>query len=273
MVYQTSVCQVNIPPTSVNMWYVPGVQLSEVNAVDSGAPQSVALQAYRILERAVGERTLTRGTRLPSERDLAARLRVSRSTLRQVLGALADAELIEASPQRGWFVSDGPISDPPNALVSFTESARLRGIVAGSRVIDRRVRPITLGEQDELRAAPGTDILEIRRVRTLDGTPVSVDDSHVVVSRSPGIETMDLENRSLYEAMGATTGGRPIRSDYALHADGADETVAALLHLHEGSPVLVGRELAYGRSGDRLLTARLVYRADAYTFRATLYSH
>lgn len=246
--------------------------LSEVRAVDPDAPQSVALQAYRILERAVGEPAVARGTRLPSERDLAERLGVSRSTLRQVLGALADAELVEASPQRGWFVSDGPISDPPNALVSFTESARSRGIVAGARVIDRIIRPATLAEQEELRIAPGADILEVRRVRTLDGTPVTVDDSRIVTSRAPGIEAMDLEGRSLYEALGSTPGGHPVRSDYALHADGADEAVATLLHVSEGSPVLVGRELAYGRTGDCLLVARLVYRADAYTFRATLFS-
>lgn len=247
------------------------VPLLDIQAVDPDAPQSVALQAYRILERSIGERVLTQGTRLPSERELAGRLGVSRSTLRQVLGALADAELIEASPQRGWFVARGPLSDPPNALISFTESARLRGIVAGSRVIDRRVRPITLAEQEELRAAPGTEILEVRRVRTLDGTPVTVDDSRIVVPRVPGIESTDLEDRSLYEAMAETAGGRPVRSDYALHADGADETVAELLDIEPGAPVLVGRELAYGRSGDCLLTARLVYRADAYTFRATLY--
>lgn len=250
----------------------PVVQLSEVHAVDPHAPQSVALQAYRILERAVGEGAIARGSRLPSERVLSERLGVSRSTLRQVLGALADAELVQASPQRGWFVSDGPISDPPNALVSFTESARSRGIMAGARVIDRTVRPATLAEQDELRIAPGADILVVRRVRTLDGTPVTVDDSRIVISRVPGIETMDLEDRSLYDAMGATSGGHPVRSDYALHADGADQTVASLLHIGEGAPVLVGRELAYGRTGDCLLVARLVYRADAYTFRATLFS-
>ena len=246
--------------------------LHAVDAVDPDAPQSVALQAYRILERAVGDRVLSPGTRLPSERELAQRLGVSRSTLRHVLAALADAELVEASPQRGWFVTDGPISDPPNALISFTESARLRGIVAGAHVISSTVRPITLAEQDELRAAPGTNIFEVHRVRTLDGTPVCVDVSCVVLQHVPGLDTADLEGESLYEAMERTGGERPARSDYALHADGADPDVAALLDIAVGSPVLVGRELAYGRSGNRLLMAKLVYRSDAYTFRATLYS-
>ena len=243
----------------------------DVPAVDSAAPQSAALQAYRILVQAMDSRVLPPGSKLPSERDLARRLGVSRSTLRHVLAALADAELVEASPQRGWFVTDGPISDPPNALVSFTESARLRGIRPGAKVLSSTVRPITLPEQDEFRAAPGIDILEVERLRTLDDTPVSIDVSCIVMARVPGIETVDLEDASLYEAMARVGQVPPVRSDYAVHAEGADERAAALLNIDVGAPVLIGRELTYGKNGNRLLSAHLTYRGDAYTFRATLY--
>ena len=241
-------------------------------AVDSAAPQSTALQAYRILERAMGDSAFPPGSKLPSERDLARHLRVSRSTLRHVLAALADSELVEASPQRGWFVTDDPISDPPNALVSFTESAKLRGIRAGAKVLSSEVRPITLSEQDDLRAAPGTDILEVKRLRTLEDTPVCVDVSRIVVVRVPGIETVDLDDASLYEAMASVGNVPPVRSDYALHADAADAPTAALLDIEVGTPWLGFRELSYSSSGDPLLSAHLTYRADAYTFRATLYA-
>lgn len=250
---------------------VPLMDVLDVPAVDSAAPQSAALQAYRILERAMDSRVLPPGSKLPSERDLALRLGVSRSTLRHVLAALADSELVEASPQRGWFVTDGPISDPPNTLVSFTESARLRGIRAGARVLASNVRPITLAEQDEFRAAPGTDIFEVKRLRTLDDTPVSIDVSCIVIARVPGIDAVDLENTSLYEAMARVGKVQPVRSDYAVHADSADADAAALLNIEAGTPVLIGRELTYGKNGDRLLSANLIYRGDAYTFRATLY--
>lgn len=250
---------------------VPQMSALDVRPVDPRSPQSSALQAYRILEEAVGGRILAPGSRLPSERDLAHQLGVSRSTLRHVLAALADAELVNASPQRGWFVSEIQISDPPNVLLSFSESARERGIRAGAKVLSHAVRPITLVEQEELRAAPGTDILEIKRLRTLDDTPVSVDFTYVVVPRVPGIETVDLSDASLYDAMERVSGVRPVRSDYAVHADGADEGTAELLQIPVGSPVMVARELTYAANGDRLLIARLTYRGDAYTFRATLH--
>jgi len=243
----------------------------DVHPVDPAASQSPALQAYRILERAMGPGALPPGSRLPSERDLSERLGVSRSTLRQVLGALADSELIQASPQRGWYVTDGPISDPPNALVSFTESARVRGIHAGAKVLSHTVRPIKLHEQEELRAAPGAAILDLKRLRTLDDTPVCVDHSAIVIARVPGIDDVDFTDNSLYESF-ARAGVRPARSDFEVHADGADDDVAALLEINVGAPVLVGRELSYSSTGDRLLVGHLVYRADAYTFRATIHS-
>lgn len=244
----------------------------DTRVVDPGAPQSSALQAYRILEEAVGSRVLAPGSKLPSERDLAKQLGISRSTLRQVLDALADSGLVHSSPKRGWFVAEALISDPPNTLISFTEIARRHGMRPGARVLSRTIRPITLAEQDELRAAPGAEILEVKRLRTLDDAPVCIDFSYLVTARVPGMEAVDLDNRSLYEAMERVSGVTPARSDYAVHADAADRATAELLGIEAGSPVMVARELTYGSGGERLLTARLTYRGDAYTFRATLYS-
>ncbi len=243
----------------------------DVRVVDPSAPQSSALQAYRILEEAVGDRVLAPGSKLPSERDLAKRLGISRSTLRHVLAALADAGLVHPSPKRGWFVAEAQISDPPNTLVSFTEIARRRGLRPGARVLSRTIRPATLTEQDELQAAPGTKILEVNRLRTLDGMPVCTDLSHLVADRVPGMETVDLNDRSLYEAMEGVCGVTPVRSDYAVHSDAADQATSELLGIKIGSPVMIARELTYGGNGERLLMARLAYRGDAYTFRATLY--
>lgn len=220
----------------------------------------------------MGDGALPAGTKLPSERELSKRLGVSRSTLRHVLAALADAELVQALPQRGWFVANLQIEDPPGRLISFTKSAEDRGIRPGARVLSHEVRLVTRSEQEELRVAPGTKILEVTRLRTLDETPVCIDTSRITLVRVPGLDSVDLSDASLYDEMVSVAGVRPARSDYAVHANAADDHMADLLDIPVGAPVLVGEELAHDANGDPLLAAELIYRGDAYTFRATLTS-
>jgi DNA-binding transcriptional regulator YhcF (GntR family) len=60
------------------------------------------------------------GHQLPPERELMARLGVSRPTLREALQALAELELLEARPGVGWFV----IQPSPARLPALRELAR-----------------------------------------------------------------------------------------------------------------------------------------------------
>ena len=65
---------------------------------------AVAIQ----LADAIVERELGPGERLPAERDLAARLRVSRIVVREALGRLAQRGLVEVRPGVGTFVASPP---------------------------------------------------------------------------------------------------------------------------------------------------------------------
>lgn len=56
------------------------------------------------------------GTKLPSERQLAERYGVSRPTVREVLGTLAERNLVEISPGRGSFVRDPRATDAAGYL-------------------------------------------------------------------------------------------------------------------------------------------------------------
>src|SRR3990170_685703 len=62
------------------------------------------------------------GHQLPPERELMARLGVSRPTLREALQALAELELLEARPGVGWFVRQ----PSPARLPALRQMARGR---------------------------------------------------------------------------------------------------------------------------------------------------
>ncbi|MFE2749347.1 GntR family transcriptional regulator [Streptomyces scopuliridis] len=232
---------------------------------------AVVEQTYRRLSDALRRGVYPVGGRLPGERDLAMTLGVSRSTLRLALGRLAEENRLERSSQRGWFVRRNVVGEPPSTLQSFSEMARSRGLRPQSTVLHCRARPAAFEEARQLAIAPASRVLELRRLRSLDGVPVCVDSSVVVLALAPGLAEVDLTDRSLYETLEQDYGLRIAHSSYTVHAAAADEATAELLDIEPGDPVLIGEELTYSDDGSPVLTGRMVYRSDAYRFQADLF--
>ena len=141
--------------------------------------------ARQALTAAIANGVFGPGVRLPGERALAAQLSVIRETLRQALRQLADEGVLRPSPQRGWYVTTHMISQPPNVLQSFTGMAHARGLTPTTRVLTSAQRPATLSEAEQLTLAPASPVLDLRRLRSLDGIPFSVDHTVVVLSQAP----------------------------------------------------------------------------------------
>ncbi len=226
-------------------------------------------RVYRLVADGVAEGRLQPGDRLPAERTLCTELGVSRATVRRGLAELVEDGLIEAAAGRGSFIAGARLTEPPNALLSFTELGAKRGLVATARVISADVQPATLDEADAFGVAPGSDVLHLRRLRLLDGLPVAVDDTRVPVSRAPGVVHADFARDSLYAVL-EHEGAGPVRADYTVEATGADAAQAALLDLAPGTPVLVATTCAHTRDERLIELSTTTYRGDRYRFRATL---
>lgn len=238
-------------------------------SLDPHAAEPLYLQAARHLAEAAGSGGLARGTRLPSERALCARLGVSRVTLRRALAQLVEEGVLESSPGRGWYVTTGVLGEPPNALRSFTETAGARGLTPSARVLGADVRPADLDEAERLGLAPGAPLLDLERVRRLDGVPIAVDRARVPLALAPALAHTDFAAASLYATLEAA-GVRPVRADYAVQAVPADARAAALLELAAGAPLLVTEQTTYDERERPVELATMAYRGDRYRFRASL---
>ncbi|MGC4153164.1 MAG: GntR family transcriptional regulator [Propionicimonas sp.] len=227
--------------------------------------------AYGQLLQALSRGQYPPASRLPGERDLAAQLGISRVTLRHALARLEAEGKVERSAQRGWFVTSQVVSEPPSVLVSFTDMARARGLKATATVLVHRIRTATFGEADELRIPPGSDVVELNRLRAMDGQVICVDNTVMPLDKARPLATADMTDQSLYERLETLCGYRIHRSAYTVHAEAADHDTAALLKIATGAPVLVGTETAYTADGRPILIGVNRYRGDAYRFHADLY--
>ncbi|HEY8302580.1 MAG TPA: GntR family transcriptional regulator [Jatrophihabitans sp.] len=234
-------------------------------------PATAVGEAYRKLSESLRRRTYPPGTRLPGERDLAASVGVSRATLRQALGRLAEEGQLDRSAQRGWFVPRQAVGEPPSTLQSFSEMARSRGLTPGARVLSQRVRSAGFEEARRLHVAPAAKVVELRRLRTMDAVPVCVDTSAVVLALVPALADTDMTDRSLYDTIEQISDVRIARSSYTVRADACDEATAVLLEIEPGAPILIGDEVTYDVYGAVVLAGTMAYRADAYRFEADLY--
>ena len=210
------------------------------------------------------------GSRLPGERALAEEVEVSRSTLRLALAKLADDGRLVSSAQRGWFVPQLVLGEPPSKLVSFTELARGQGLRATSTVLSKDVRRATFSEAADLQIAAAAPVLEIVRLRGMDGVPITVEAAVLPLRRVEWMVEVDLTDRSLYELL-ESHGIRVHRSTYTVQAMNAAERESGLLDLPLGAAVLVARDVTYTVERTPIFINFKLSRVDAYRFTADLF--
>lgn len=207
---------------------------------------------------------------LPAERELCQRFGVSRVTLRRALERLAEDGLVTPSWGRGWYVTDRPLSEPPNALLSFTDLAERRGLAASTRVLSVTERGADLDEAGELRIAPGARIAVVERLRLLEEVPTVFQRSFLPCSRLPGLMDGGLGQGSLYRFLGERCGRVPVRADYTVEARPSPPDIAAVLAVEPGSALLCTTQTTYDQEGQVVEWGWGAFPHDRYRFRATL---
>jgi GntR family transcriptional regulator len=243
---------------------LPGTLLLEMSA------QPRYLGVAKALEEELANGALEVGDRLPSERELCRRLRVSRVTIRRALAELRSRGFIESAGSRGWFVGARSVGET-NVLVSFSDMARARGLLPSSRVFESATRPSTLQEADQLSLAPGAPIFQLRRLRFLDVVAVGLEVTRIPIAVAPALARTDFSRTSLYDTLRAA-GVIPTRADYDVQALAADSDQATVLGVRPGTPLLCTQAVTFDQSARPIELSRSLFRGDRYRFRTTLFN-
>jgi len=180
------------------------VELAAPDAVFSPVRSHTAFEeTVDRLGTAISLGLLTPGSRLPAERELCARLGISRSTLRQALTALTQSGHVFATRGRagGTFVSDPlPPSDPPSAemLARWRETCdeRLAVELGVALLAAERARPEALEALERLACALDEMLEDFSAYRQTDVR------LHVCLAQATGSPPLV---RAMTDAQGAMT--------------------------------------------------------------------
>lgn len=213
------------------------------------------------LAMSIRDGSLPANRALPSERELAEALGVSRSTLRSCLKDLADQGLVETRHGSGTVV----VGQIPKALSrhsGFTEDARARGLVPSSDILSLTIG--RAGADTTLRTGMplGAQVLTLVRLRRANGEALSYESVTVPVWAVGA----DFDGKgSLYDRMDSF-GTRPKRMLQTLQAVAAPAEIARLLGIEPGAPVLRIAQVGYGADGKAVEDSMSWYRGDRYKY-------
>ena len=207
--------------------------------------------------------------KLPTERELAGELAVSRLTIRRVLDNLERERRVYRVQGAGTFVREPHVAKSLE-LTSFSEDMRQRGMAPGSvlRSADVRAAGARIGQ--ELTLSPGDPVVHIARVRTADGEPICLEHSYIPAALAPGLLQMDLEG-SLYELLNTHFRLELEHATQTINATVVDEEDAQLLTVPPFSAAFRVERTGFDARGNPIERAESLYRADRYRYEVTLY--
>jgi GntR family transcriptional regulator len=222
-------------------------------------------QLQRAVKDAIERRVLQPDDALPSERQLAEDLAVSRITVRRAFEGLTQEGWLVRRQGSGNFVGSR-VEKNFAKLTSFSEDMRARGSRPHSVWLKRTEGTVTPEEALKLALSPGATVYRFHRLRFADDAPMAIEIATIVSGCLPSIDAVDV---SLYQALEAQ-GNRPVRALQRLRALLLNAEQARLLHAKEGDAGLLVERLGYLPDGRAIELSQSFYRGDMYDFIAEL---
>ncbi|MDR2454754.1 MAG: GntR family transcriptional regulator [Bifidobacteriaceae bacterium] len=239
--------------------FVPQIQ------IDRGSPVPLYHQVATQIEEAIRSGQLGVGTWLDNEVDLAARLGVSRPTMRQAISQLVEAGFLIRKRGVGTRVVSHSITRHMALTSLYTDLVN-----AGLKVVTtvQLIRPMNaLGGLSDMF---GLDerLLHIRRVRGTEDGPIGLMRNWIPASFD-NVTAEALAQGGLYDLMRA--GGADLKTAQqwvGARAATADE--AKVLSTTKGAACVTLRRCTYDPLGRLLEIGEHLYRGDRYQFISTL---
>ncbi|MDI6870645.1 MAG: GntR family transcriptional regulator [Bacillota bacterium] len=238
-----------------------------MNQLNRAAPIPLYYQLKEIIRQAIEEGELKPGSPIMTEEELQARYEVSRTTVRQAIGALVAEGFVRRERGRGTFVSEPKHREVLPRLMSFSEEMTAAGVRHGTRVLEARLAAPPKAIAARLNLGPDEQTLVVKRIRLVDDQPLSIMVSHIPASL--GVNPAEDFSGSLYRLLEEKYGIMITEAEQQIGAVAADAYAAKVLNVKEGYPLLYIDRVTF--SGDRPIEhVRCLYRADRYEYSTRL---
>jgi GntR family transcriptional regulator len=210
---------------------------------------------------------------LPGELELAARLGLSRHTVRHALNVLAAEGLIRRERGRGTLVLPPPAPTVTErslgSFYAFAWEVSARGVEQHSRILEFVTIVAPAGIAAQLGLGIRGEVKRIVRVRTAGGEPLTLETAYLPAALAECLTVEVLEHGSVYDEVERHHGLRVTRAQEKISATVLTPELARILGVPSGSPAFKVERTTWSDRGPIEWQESLV-RGDRYLYSVEL---
>jgi GntR family transcriptional regulator len=204
------------------------------------------------------------GQALPSERELANDLKLSRMTVRRAFEELVSESLVERRHGSGTYVLYKRLEQVVDRVLGFSDEARSLGFRARNKLIEALAVPADPQVAEALGIVPQEQVTRITRLRTAHGLPLAIQISHLHPAFSDVPLELLEELGSLYATLERSFNVKPYRAKQVVSARRPTKTECEELEIGKHTPILALVRITYDPLGRAFEYVRSAYRSDKY---------
>ncbi len=234
-----------------------------MKTIDRASPQKLYLQLMELLRDKLEGGEWPVDSQIPTEEELCRLYEVSKATVRLAVSELERQGYVKRRQGRGTFVCRRVIPEGLAMLTSFRELMLEAGLRSSTRLLERDVVALSDDLSLKLQVPADTPLLHVRRVRSVAGEPILLQESWLPRELCPRLLDDDLEAESLLEVLEQRCGVRIVRVRDWIGVEGATPEEARVLGLPAGAPSLVVEQFFFGHDG-QLMYMRSVKNPERF---------
>lgn len=219
------------------------------------------IQLANTLEIAIKQRVLGVGDFLPPERMLAEALDLSRVTVSKAMKLLEEQALVSRQQGIGTRVAMH-IGYSLNQDNGFTAQVLRSGSSVSNQWLLRSCIKAPGEVAKALELASDSIVVKLRRLRLMDGNPVSLETTYIPTRFLPDPEELEHSLYALWKSRGIVPEGR----HFLLKAVASSDENASLLNVQSGTPLLRIVQTSRNAQGEVLEFSETLCRSDVYEF-------
>lgn len=211
------------------------------------------------------------GEKLPSERELSKKYKVSRMTARNALTALVNEGWAYRQLGQGTFVTQPKIERDFMKLSGFSQMLKEKGIEPSNLVLGTEVKEANKIIASSLMLDIGEKVYEIVRLRCGNKIPIALEYTFLPEKLFPNLLKYDFEKESLYEILEQHYDLKLKYAKQKISLAKVNSYEAKILNIETNDTILLLENLTYNKNDDPIEFTKSLTRGDNSVFYTELW--